>query len=270
MISTRTTTTFLSCCLALLASFIVDTSTAFIVDTKAFGRTGELHRVDTASSFSSLHTWPRPHGTTSKILPLYSTTPRTSSTSKSKPTPLTTTPPNHVLFSNSTSTTSTAVAGSDSDKNLDALRVINDFNFHTMLTSDKPILVDICSKNCGPCKLIEPTLQKFAADYNDICQVAKFDIHDRLSQQFKVELLLSGHMPQALPTLLLFHKGQVLTRWRGIIRYEQLQTMMVEHVNELQSNIDSEDENNKMMPQKAGLSSLGYKYERDDSMLTDD
>jgi thioredoxin-like negative regulator of GroEL len=81
--------------------------------------------------------------------------------------------------------------------------------------------------------LIEPTLEKFAEDYKDVVCVTKFDIQDRLSQQFKVELLLSGLMPQALPTLLLFYKGKVLTKWRGIIRYEQLEEMVEEYVTPL-------------------------------------
>ena len=114
-----------------------------------------------------------------------------------------------------------------------SLEPINDFNFRTFLNGSKPVLVDACSKHCGPCRLIEPTLTKFAYDFKDELSVVKFDIQDRLSQQFKVEMMLAGHMPQALPTLLLFHNGQVLTKWRGVIRYEQLEGIVEEYIRPL-------------------------------------
>lgn len=107
---------------------------------------------------------------------------------------------------------------------------INDANFRQLLGGEKPILLDCCAKFCGPCKLIEPTLTTFAQDFQKELIVAKFDVQCPKSQQIKVELLLNGAMPQALPTLLLFHRGKVLATWRGVIRHDELERMVSEHL----------------------------------------
>eukprot|EP00529_Nitzschia_sp_RCC80_P030898 CAMPEP_0113457770 /NCGR_PEP_ID=MMETSP0014_2-20120614/9579_1 /TAXON_ID=2857 /ORGANISM="Nitzschia sp." /LENGTH=290 /DNA_ID=CAMNT_0000349275 /DNA_START=316 /DNA_END=1188 /DNA_ORIENTATION=- /assembly_acc=CAM_ASM_000159 len=169
-----------------------------------------------------------------------------------------------------------------------SLEPINDFNFRTLLNGSKPVLVDACSKHCGPCRLIEPTLTKFADDFNDEVSVVKFDIQDRLSQQFKVEMMLAGHMPQALPTLLLFHNGQVLTKWRGIVRYEQLEGIVEEHIRPLELDLGStessetgttepksrtphqEDSPNDDYDHSAGVINLASMGKADDYMLTSD
>eukprot|EP00529_Nitzschia_sp_RCC80_P026983 CAMPEP_0113495464 /NCGR_PEP_ID=MMETSP0014_2-20120614/29624_1 /TAXON_ID=2857 /ORGANISM="Nitzschia sp." /LENGTH=289 /DNA_ID=CAMNT_0000389365 /DNA_START=316 /DNA_END=1185 /DNA_ORIENTATION=- /assembly_acc=CAM_ASM_000159 len=168
-----------------------------------------------------------------------------------------------------------------------SLEPINDFNFRTLLNGSKPVLVDACSKHCGPCRLIEPTLTKFADDFNDEVSVVKFDIQDRLSQQFKVEMMLAGHMPQALPTLLLFHNGQVLTKWRGIVRYEQLEGIVEEHIRPLELDLGSTESSETEITEpksrtphqedspnddghSAGVVNLASMEKADDYMLTSD
>mmetsp|Transcript_9020 Transcript_9020/g.22799 ORF Transcript_9020/g.22799 Transcript_9020/m.22799 type:complete len:317 (-) Transcript_9020:485-1435(-) len=168
-----------------------------------------------------------------------------------------------------------------------SLEPINDFNFRTLLNGSKPVLVDACSKHCGPCRLIEPTLTKFADDFKDEVSVVKFDIQDRLSQQFKVEMMLAGHMPQALPTLLLFHNGQVLTKWRGIIRYEQLEGIVEEHIRPLELDLGSTESSETEITEpksrtphqedspnddghSAGVVNLASMEKADDYMLTSD
>ena len=61
--------------------------------------------------------------------------------------------------------------------------------------------------------------------------VAKFNVESD-SKDLKVELLLQGVMPQSLPALILFHKNKVLTTWKGVIRREELNAMLEEHVND--------------------------------------
>ena len=77
-------------------------------------------------------------------------------------------------------------------------------------------LVSISSCNvlfqrCGPCKLIEPVLEQCAEDWKNSVVVGKFDVEDTSkSRNLKVELILQGAMPQALPALILVHNNKIL------------------------------------------------------------
>ena len=46
----------------------------------------------------------------------------------------------------------------------------------------------------------------------------------------KVELVLNGVMPQALPALILVHRDKIITTWKGVIHSNELQCLLEEHV----------------------------------------
>lgn len=83
---------------------------------------------------------------------------------------------------------------------------------------------------CGPCKLIEPVLDQCAQTWKFSLVVGKYDVESQ-NDELKVELLLLGVMPQALPALILIHKNKVLTTWKGLIRPDELNTMLEEFIN---------------------------------------
>ena len=55
-------------------------------------------------------------------------------------------------------------------------------------------------------------------------------MEDSNIRDLKVELILQGAMPQALPALVLVHNGKVLDTWRGVIRDIELQEMLEKNV----------------------------------------
>ena len=86
-------------------------------------------------------------------------------------------------------------------------------------------------RRCGPCKLIEPVLEQCAEDWKDSVVVGKFDVEDSNgSRNLKVELILQGAMPQALPALILVHNNKILDTWKGVISPTELQEMLEKHV----------------------------------------
>ena len=96
-------------------------------------------------------------------------------------------------------------------------------------------ILRLSSKRCGPCKLIEPVLQQCADDWKDSLVVGKFDVEDAngedaKSRDLKVELILQGVMPKALPALILVHENKILDTWKGVISPNQLQEMLEKHV----------------------------------------
>ena len=53
---------------------------------------------------------------------------------------------------------------------------LNDENYAKLLNGQKATLVDACAIWCGPCKLIEPVLDRCATKWSETIEMAKFDV----------------------------------------------------------------------------------------------
>ncbi len=86
---------------------------------------------------------------------------------------------------------------------------VTDDNFDAVvLESAKPVLVDFSAAWCGPCKIQKPVLEKYAASHPAIDVVlVDVDVSPRTSTRFGV---------QAMPTLMLFEKGEPRAMVRGL------------------------------------------------------
>ncbi|MGX1851976.1 thioredoxin [Streptomyces sp. NPDC055299] len=70
------------------------------------------------------------------------------------------------------------------------------------------VLVDLWATWCGPCRRVSPALEQVARELAGKIKLVKVDVDQapRLSQRFQV---------QAVPTLLLLDKGEVIARQAG-------------------------------------------------------
>ena len=78
-----------------------------------------------------------------------------------------------------------------------------------VLKSTSPVLVDFWAEWCGPCKMIAPVLDELATEYGDKVKIGKVNIdqHQGIAAQYGV---------RAIPTLLMFSKGQVTEQMVGL------------------------------------------------------
>ncbi|VAX17894.1 Thioredoxin [hydrothermal vent metagenome] len=97
---------------------------------------------------------------------------------------------------------------------------VDDSTFETeVLKSDKPVLVDFWAEWCGPCRMVGPMVEEIAGDYNGKLKVAK--VNTDQSQQVPAKYGIRG-----IPTLILFHKGEVVDQIVGAVPKDAIEELV--------------------------------------------
>jgi thioredoxin 1 len=86
---------------------------------------------------------------------------------------------------------------------------VNDENFESeVLKSEKPVLVDFWAVWCQPCKMLAPTVESVAQQYDGRAKFVKLNVDDnnQTAQKYGIK---------GIPTLILFHSGNEAARVVG-------------------------------------------------------
>ncbi|AKG21057.1 thioredoxin [Calothrix sp. 336/3] len=89
-------------------------------------------------------------------------------------------------------------------------------SFEEMLSdADLPVLVDFYADWCGPCQMMAKELEMANAQLQGQIRVVKIDTekYPQIATQYRIE---------ALPTLVLFKKGEAVHRIEGALRANDL------------------------------------------------
>jgi len=91
--------------------------------------------------------------------------------------------------------------------------------FTDVINADRLVLVDFFATWCGPCKAMHPVLEQLKKQLGDRLRIIKVDVdkHQSVAYQYQV---------QAVPTLMLFRRGQMLWRQSGALPLQQLQAIV--------------------------------------------
>ena len=99
-----------------------------------------------------------------------------------------------------------------------------DSNFDTeVLTSEVPVLVDFWAEWCGPCRMMTPTVDAIATDYNGKLKVGKLNVDENNQTAMRFQV-------RGIPMLLLFKGGKVVDQRVGAMGKNEVQKMIDAHV----------------------------------------
>ena len=88
-----------------------------------------------------------------------------------------------------------------------------------VLDSRIPVLVDFWAVWCGPCRMLAPTVEELAKEYEGKVKVGKVNVDDEgeLAMQFRIS---------SIPTLMLFKNGKPVETMIGVRPKEQIAAVL--------------------------------------------
>lgn len=118
----------------------------------------------------------------------------------------------------------------------------------------------LCLRWCGPCKLIEPVVERCAAKWDGKVDFVRYDVESGNNHEIKMDMLMQKTRIMKLPTLVLYHEGEIRATHSGLISYEELEVFLAEALHE-EIHEDDGDAANR------GKISFGSSEGRDDYAL---
>ena len=92
-------------------------------------------------------------------------------------------------------------------------------NFDALSRSDRPMLVDFWAVWCGPCKIMEPVVERLAARYSDRMLFGKVNVDEEMN-------ISSRYQVFSIPTFMVFKNGQPMDAVIGAVGEASLERLV--------------------------------------------
>ena len=101
---------------------------------------------------------------------------------------------------------------------------ITDAEFESsVLQSDKPVILDFWAEWCQPCKMLSPTVEAIAGEYEEKIKVGKLNVDDNPNIATKYGI-------RGIPTLLFFKGGEVVQQMVGVKSKAEIKKVIDENL----------------------------------------
>ena len=92
----------------------------------------------------------------------------------------------------------------------------------SVLSANKPVIVDFWAPWCGPCKVMSPIVEELAGEVDDVI-VGKVNVDENSEVAQRYNIL-------SIPTFIVFKGGQVVEQFSGSMSKEQLRAKIEKHL----------------------------------------
>ncbi|MCB5234677.1 MAG: thioredoxin [Candidatus Cloacimonetes bacterium] len=105
-----------------------------------------------------------------------------------------------------------------------AIIEVNSASFESeVLQCDKPVLIDFWAPWCGPCKALNPVIQKLTEEVGDNVKICKINIDESPDIAGKYSIM-------SIPTLLIMKGGEPVDQLVGLVQKNKIMDKLNPHI----------------------------------------
>ncbi len=92
-------------------------------------------------------------------------------------------------------------------------------NFEELSSGEKPLFVDFWATWCGPCRIMDPIVERLAAKYSGQAVFGKVNVDEEMNISSKYQVL-------SIPTFMVFKKGEPMDAVIGAVGESSLEQFL--------------------------------------------
>jgi thioredoxin len=101
---------------------------------------------------------------------------------------------------------------------------LTDENFDQLSSGSKPLFVDFWAVWCGPCRVMDPVVEKLATKYSDKVLFGKVNVDEEMN-------ISSRYQVFSIPTFMVFKNGQPMDAVIGAVGEASLERLVKSAIN---------------------------------------